>query len=158
MSHTSPTRYTARTDNPVRRSPAHPAHRRRGPGATASLALLASIIVSLLAASSAPTPLYAIYQQHWGFSPITITVVFGVYALAVLISLLVVGKISDHVGRRPVLLAALSAQAAAMVIFATAGGRAHCWPPVSSRAWAPAPRSARSAPACSTSTRAGAAS
>ncbi|MGW6900070.1 MFS transporter [Streptomyces sp. NPDC054919] len=122
MSHTSPTRYTARTDNPVRRSPAHPTHRRRGLGATASLALLASIIVSLLAASSAPTPLYAIYQQHWGFSPITITVVFGVYALAVLISLLVVGKISDHVGRRPVLLAALSAQAAAMVIFVTAGG------------------------------------
>ncbi|MET7494921.1 MFS transporter [Streptomyces sp900116325] len=122
MSHTSPTRYTARTDNPVRRSRAHPAHRRRGLGATASLALLASIIVSLLAASSAPTPLYAIYQQHWGFSPITITVVFGVYALAVLISLLVVGKISDHVGRRPVLLAALSAQAVAMVIFATAGG------------------------------------
>ncbi|MFF0399751.1 MFS transporter [Streptomyces sp. NPDC005248] len=122
MSHTSPARYTARTDNPVRRSRAHPAHRRRGLGATASLALLASIIVSLLAASSAPTPLYAIYQQHWGFSPITITVVFGVYALAVLISLLVVGKISDHVGRRPVLLAALSAQAVAMVIFATAGG------------------------------------
>lgn len=122
MSHASPTRYTARTDNPVRRSRAHPAHRRRGLGATASLALLASIIVSLLAASSAPTPLYAIYQQHWGFSPITITVVFGVYALAVLISLLVVGKISDHVGRRPVLLAALSAQAVAMVIFATAGG------------------------------------
>jgi MFS family permease len=78
--------------------------------------------VSLLAASSAPTPLYAIYQQHWGFSPITITVVFGVYALAVLISLLVVGKISDHVGRRPVLLAALGAQAVAMVVFATAGG------------------------------------
>lgn len=122
MSHTSPARYTARTDNAVRRSRAHPAHRRRGLGATASLALLASIIVSLLAASSAPTPLYAIYQQHWGFSPITITVVFGVYALAVLISLLVVGKISDHVGRRPVLLAALSAQAVAMVIFATAGG------------------------------------
>ncbi|MET7526512.1 MFS transporter [Streptomyces sp900116325] len=122
MSHTSPARYTARTDNPVRRSRAHPVHRRRGLGATASLALLASIIVSLLAASSAPTPLYAIYQQHWGFSPITITVVFGVYALAVLISLLVVGKISDHVGRRPVLLAALSAQAVAMVIFATAGG------------------------------------
>ncbi|MEU8833647.1 MFS transporter [Streptomyces sp900116325] len=122
MSHTSPARHTARTDNAVRRSRAHPAHRRRGLGATASLALLASIIVSLLAASSAPTPLYAIYQQHWGFSPITITVVFGVYALAVLISLLVVGKISDHVGRRPVLLAALSAQAVAMVVFATAGG------------------------------------
>jgi MFS family permease len=78
--------------------------------------------VSLLAASSAPTPLYAIYQQHWGFSPITITVVFGVYAVAVLVSLLVLGKISDHVGRRPVLLTALIGQAVAMVVFVTADG------------------------------------
>ncbi|GGT15724.1 MFS transporter [Streptomyces chromofuscus] len=84
--------------------------------------MLASIVVSLLAASSAPTPLYAIYQQHWGFSPITVTVVFGVYAVAVLLSLLVFGKVSDHVGRRPVLLGALVVQALAMVVFATAGG------------------------------------
>jgi len=94
--------------------------RRLGP--TASLALLASIIVSLLAASSAPTPLYAVYQQEWGFSPITTTVVFGVYALAVLGALLVFGRISDHIGRRPVLFAALAVQAAAMVVFAGAGG------------------------------------
>ncbi|MFE4956982.1 MFS transporter [Streptomyces sp. NPDC056653] len=83
---------------------------------------MASILVSLLAASSAPTPLYAVYQQRWGFSPITITVVFGVYAVAVLVSLLVFGKISDHVGRRPVLLVALIGQALAMVVFVTAGG------------------------------------
>lgn len=95
---------------------------RRGLGATASLALLASIVVSLLAASSAPTPLYAVYQRHWGFSPITTTVVFGVYAVAVLAALLVLGKVSDHVGRKPVLLAGLAGQAAAMVVFATAGG------------------------------------
>ncbi|WP_392667178.1 MFS transporter [Streptomyces sp. LN785] len=82
---------------------------------------MASILISLLAASSAPTPLYALYQQHWGFSPITITVVFGVYALAVLVSLLIFGRISDHVGRRPVLLMALIVQALAMVVFVTAG-------------------------------------
>ena len=69
--------------------------------------LLASLIVALLAASSAPTPLYAIYQARWGFTPITTTVVFGVYAVAVLAALLTLGKLSDHVGRRPVLLAAL---------------------------------------------------
>lgn len=102
--------------------PGAPAGRRRGLGPTASLALLASIIVSLLAASSAPTPLYAVYQQRWGFSPITTTVVFGVYALAVLAALLVFGKISDYTGRRPVLLAVLAGQIAAMLVFATAGG------------------------------------
>lgn len=94
---------------------------RRTLGPTASLALLASIIVSLLAGSSAPTPLYAVYQRAWGFSPITTTVVFGVYAVAVLAALLVFGKLSDHVGRRPVLVAALAGQAATMLVFATAG-------------------------------------
>src|SRR5689334_6307708 len=89
---------------------------------TPALVLLASLIVSLLSASSAPTPLYAIYQQRWGFSPITTTIVFGVYALAVLASLLTLGRLSDYVGRRPVLLAALAVQVAALVVFATAGG------------------------------------
>jgi MFS family permease len=88
----------------------------------ASFALLASIGVALLAGSSAPTPLYAIYEAKWGFSPITVTIVFGVYAVAVLTALLVTGRLSDHVGRRPVLLAALLLQALVMLVFATAGG------------------------------------
>ena len=106
------------------------ASRRQGPpggrgariSGTPALVLLASLIVSLLAASSAPTPLYAVYQQHWGFSPITTTVVYGVYALTVLAALLTLGRLSDYVGRRPVLLAALAVQVASMVVFATAGG------------------------------------
>ena len=89
---------------------------------TPALVLLSSLIVSLLASSSAPTPLYAVYQARWGFSPITTTVVFGIYALSVLAALLTLGKLSDHVGRRPVLLAALLAQVATMVVFATADG------------------------------------
>ncbi len=84
--------------------------------------LLASVIVSFLAGSSAPTPLYAVYASRWGFSPITTTVVFGVYALAVLAALLTVGRLSDHVGRRPVLLAAIAIQAVVMVVFSTADG------------------------------------
>ena len=76
----------------------------------------------LLASSSAPTPLYATYQAEWGFSAITITVIFGVYAVAVLLSLLVFGALSDHVGRRPVLLTSLVIQAGVMLVFAFAGG------------------------------------
>jgi MFS family permease len=88
----------------------------------AAFYLQASIILSFLAGSSAPTPLYAVYQAAWGFSPITVTVVFGIYALAVLSSLLVVGSLSDHVGRRPVLVIAALLQAVTMVVFATAHG------------------------------------
>jgi MFS family permease len=57
-----------------------------------------------------------------GFSPITVTVIFGIYAISVLTALLFVGRLSDHLGRRPVLIAATAAQTATMVIFATASG------------------------------------
>jgi predicted MFS family arabinose efflux permease len=51
-----------------------------------------------------------------------LTLVFGVYAVAVLLALLVAGRLSDHVGRRPVLMAAAAAQALTMLVFATASG------------------------------------
>jgi len=88
----------------------------------AAFYLLASITVSFLAGSSAPTPLYGLYQAQWGFSPIMVTVIFGIYALAVLVALLFAGRLSDHVGRRPVLMVATAVQAATMVLFATASG------------------------------------
>lgn len=92
------------------------------PSGRVGLALPASMVMSFLAASSAPTPLYAIYAAEWHFSPITTTVVFGAYAIAVLLALLVLGRVSDYTGRRPVLLAALGVQVAATVVLATAGG------------------------------------
>jgi len=95
---------------------------RRRLSPTTAFHLEASITLTCLAGSSAPTPLYAIYQARWGFSPTMMTVVFGIYALAVLASLLVVGRLSDHVGRRPVLIGAALAQAVAMLVFATASG------------------------------------
>jgi predicted MFS family arabinose efflux permease len=84
--------------------------------------VLASLVVALLASSAAPTPLYGIYQAQWHFTPITTTMVFGVYAIAVLTALLTLGKLSDHVGRRPVLLTAIAVHAGSLVIFATAAG------------------------------------
>ena len=81
---------------------------------------LASITVTFLAASAAPTPLYATYQKAWGFSALTTTVVFGVYAVAFLAALLTVGRLSDHIGRRPVLLVGIAGQVLALVIFVDA--------------------------------------
>ena len=99
---------------------AAPLARRLSP--TAAFYLQASLIVFFLAGSSAPTPLYPLYQAAWGFSPVMVTVVFGIYALAVLATLLVFGRLSDYVGRRPVLLVATLLQALTMAIFATAHG------------------------------------
>lgn len=97
---------------------------RKRPLLSARLAfyLEASITLAFLAGSAAPTPLYAIYRSAWGFSPTMLTVAFGIYALAVLAALLVAGRLSDHIGRRPVLISAAIAQALVMVVFATAHG------------------------------------
>ena len=84
------------------------------------LFVLASITVSFLAASSAPTPLYATYQAAWGFSALTTTVVFGVYAIAFLAALLTAGRLSDHIGRRPLLLAGIAGQLIALAVFVDA--------------------------------------
>jgi MFS family permease len=86
----------------------------------ASFFLLASITASFLAGSSAPSPLYPLYMAKWGLSPIVVTVIFGIYAVAVLLALLVAGRLSDHLGRRPVLLVATLAQVFTMALFATA--------------------------------------
>src|ERR1700739_3739140 len=90
----------------------------------AAFLLLASLTVSFLAGSSAPTPLYPVYIAKWGLTPLSITLIFGIYALAVLLALLVAGRLSDHLGRQPVLLAATLAQAATMMLFVTATGSA----------------------------------
>jgi MFS family permease len=101
-------------------APAIAAGRRLSPAV--AFLLLASLTVSFLAGSSAPTPLYGVYMAEWGLTPLMITVIFGIYALAVLLALLVAGRLSDHLGRRPVLLTATLAQAATMVLFVTATG------------------------------------
>lgn len=84
--------------------------------------LVAVTTAALLAASSAPSPLYPVLQAEFGFSAITLTVIFAVYVLAVLGSLLTVGRLSDVIGRRPVLAVALLVEAVAMATFLGANG------------------------------------
>jgi predicted MFS family arabinose efflux permease len=74
-----------------------------------------------MAASGAPSPLYAVYQQQWQFTAWVLTVVFALYVVGLLGSLLVVGALSDHLGRRPVLAAAIGLEMVALVLFALAG-------------------------------------
>ncbi|WP_017936098.1 MFS transporter [Nocardioides sp. Iso805N] len=90
-------------------------------GSVARLALLASIVISFLAASAAPTPLYQHYDLVWHGTALTTTEAFGVYAFAVLAGLLILGELSNHVGRRPVLLTAIALQVVSVLLFATAG-------------------------------------
>jgi len=83
---------------------------------------VAVLLVLMLAASGVPSPLYRVYQEEFGFSSGVLTTIFGIYALALLASLLVVGGLSDHIGRRPVLVVAFLLEAAAMALFLVSDG------------------------------------
>jgi MFS family permease len=83
---------------------------------------IAVLLVLMLGASGVPSPLYRVYAVEFGFGSGMLTVVFAVYAFALLVSLLVVGALSDHVGRRPVLAVALLLEAVSMVLFLAADG------------------------------------
>ncbi|MBX4998268.1 MFS transporter [Rhizobium lentis] len=87
-----------------------------------SLGFHALTLATFFGASSVPTPLYRIYQENFAISPVLITVIFAVYAFALLAALLTAGSISDHLGRRPVIFTALLLEIVAMVLFVAAGG------------------------------------
>src|SRR3954469_14967391 len=83
-------------------------------------ALAGAIIGLALFASGTPSPIYGIYRELWGFSPLVLTLVYATYAFGVLAALLLAGRVSDDVGRRPVLIVALSTLLATTVLFMVA--------------------------------------
>ncbi|MHA0289332.1 MFS transporter [Mycobacterium sp. C3-094] len=70
-----------------------------------------------LGVSGVPAPLYGIYESNWHLSPLATTIVFAVYAVAALGAVLVSGRISDVVGRKPVLVGALIALLVGLGVF-----------------------------------------
>ncbi|KAA0974483.1 MFS transporter [Pseudomonas sp. ANT_H12B] len=84
------------------------------------LGFLAITLLSFLAASTAPTPLYHLYQEHLQFSAAILTLIFGVYAISLLAALLTVGSLSDYLGRKPVIFTAVLLNMLAMLMFINA--------------------------------------
>src|SRR6478672_9634563 len=103
----------------VTRAASGPAQRSALPPA-AAFWLVAGAWFLLLFAAAAPSPLYGVYQAQWRFSAITLTAVFGVYALGLLVALLVFGSVSDYLGRRRVISVAMVAGAGACGLFLAA--------------------------------------
>ncbi|MFC4499823.1 MULTISPECIES: MFS transporter [Streptomyces] len=79
--------------------------------------LSGAVFAVCMAGTTLPTPLYGLYQAKFGFSELTVTVVYAVYAFGVIGVLLLAGNASDIVGRRPVLLCGLGFSAASAVCF-----------------------------------------
>jgi MFS family permease len=70
-----------------------------------------------MAFTTVPTPLWSLYARRDRFSSLTVTIVFAVYAVAVALSLFLVGHLSDSHGRRRVLMPALLLEILAGLIF-----------------------------------------
>ena len=68
---------------------------------------IAYAYLAVMAFSAVPSPLFAIYRQQEGFSALTITFIYAVFAIGVIVSLFLVGHLSDWHGRRRVLAPAV---------------------------------------------------
>jgi MFS family permease len=82
--------------------------------------LVSCALVLVLMGSNIPSPLFDIYARHWGFSTAVLTLIFAVYALALIAALLIFGPLSDRIGRRKVILAGLGVAASGSLLFTLA--------------------------------------
>lgn len=87
----------------------------------AGYVLALTAVTAMMAGASAPSPFYPVLQERIGFSAGTMTIIFAVYAVGLLLTLLVTGSLSDHIGRRPVISAGLVILAASMLLLWQAG-------------------------------------
>src|SRR4051812_5556545 len=87
------------------------------PGGTHGFTLAIVGVVAMMVGASAPSPFYPVLQRDLGFSSATLTGIFAVYAVALLLTLLVTGSLSDHAGRRPVISTGFVVLAVSMVVF-----------------------------------------
>jgi MFS family permease len=88
--------------------------------ASVSFWAVAGIAFLALAANTAASPLHRVCQARFGFSATVLTLLFTVYVVAVLVTLLFLGSVSDYVGRRAVMLVGLAAGALASGLFLVA--------------------------------------
>ncbi|MGU3401691.1 MFS transporter [Brucellaceae bacterium D45D] len=93
---------------------------RGGAERSSALALHGLTIILFFAASSMTTPLFPLYQASWGISAFLISVIFAVYVGTLLLSLLFLGTLSNHYGRKPIIIAALAVECVALVMFLVA--------------------------------------
>lgn len=98
---------------------------------TATTVMAAITVMTFSACGAAPTPLYQQYQESFGLTPFMLTVIFAAYVVSILAALLTVGSLSDYIGRRPAIMAALALNIVAMVMFVAADS---AWALIAARA------------------------
>lgn len=84
--------------------------------------IIAAMLLASVASSAVPSPIYPVYAAEWHLTPLMLTGVFAIYVAGLLVSLLVAGRLSDHVGRKPVLVVGGLGVAVSLGLFAVADG------------------------------------
>lgn len=84
--------------------------------------ILAAMLFVAMASSAVPSPIYPVYAAEWQLTPFMLTTVFAIYVAGLLVTMLVVGRLSDHVGRKPVLVAGGLLLVLSLVLFTGADG------------------------------------
>jgi predicted MFS family arabinose efflux permease len=80
--------------------------------------IVAFAFATAMAFATVPTPLWALYRARDGLPTVLVTVAFAAYAAGVAITLFTVGHLSDHLGRRRILVPALVLEAVAALALA----------------------------------------
>jgi MFS family permease len=86
-----------------------------------AVALIGAAFAITMLGTTLPTPLYPLYEKAFGFGELITTVVFAAYAVGVTAALLVFGRWSDQLGRRPMLHAGLALSGLSAIVFLLAG-------------------------------------
>ncbi len=84
--------------------------------------ILAAVLFVAMASSSVPSPIYPVYAAEWHLTPLMLTAVFAIYVAGLLVTMLVAGRLSDHVGRKPVLIGGGLLLVLSLVLFTGADG------------------------------------
>jgi len=78
------------------------------------------VVAVLFAGSTLLTPLYDLYRSTYGFSALVLVLLYAVYVVGNLVALILFGRLSDQIGRKPVVLAGLGLAALSAAIFLAA--------------------------------------
>src|ERR1700689_4566527 len=86
--------------------------------------LMAGLLLVMMLGGTLPVPLYVLYEKEMGFGPPGVTAVFAAYVAGTLFALVLLGDLSDHIGRKKVLTIAVACAAVSTALFLAASGLA----------------------------------
>ena len=88
----------------------------------AALAWVSAALVLIGAAAGAPAPLFGLYQQRFGVTDADLTASLAIYIVPAALALLMFGRLSNHIGRRPVGLMSMASGIAGLLVLAGVNG------------------------------------